>query len=139
LSARLVTFADGFTSASAPSIAGGVQEDYLIPNNTVGAAILTMDKTKNLTAFVEYELIRKTNLSYFKQEGSFIMAYDGTAWLLTEGNFQGHSMINVDGVVDPKDVQLVLDPSTGVLTANSGNIAGTDYEGTFKLDIVRIA
>lgn len=139
MSARLVSFADGFTSASAPSIAGGVQEDYLIPNNTNGISILTLDKTKNVTAFVNYELIRKTDLSYFKQEGSFIMAYDGTAWLLTEGNFQGVSMINVDGVVLPQDVRLILNPSTGVLTANSGNIAGSDYVGTFKLDIVRIA
>lgn len=139
MSARLINFADGFTSASAPNVAGGVQENYLIPNNTVGATILTLDKTLHKTAFVEYELIRKTDNFYFKQEGSFIMAHDGTNWLLTEGNFQGVSMINVTGVVDPQDVKLILDATTGALTADSGNITGLNYLGTFKLNIVRIA
>lgn len=139
MSSRVITFADGFTSVSAPSVSGGVQENYTIANNQTAGAILTLNSTINKTAFVEYELIRKTDSFYFKQSGSLIMAFDGTSWSLTEGNFQGDSLINVTGVIDPQDLYLIFNPSTGALTYDSGNISGASYLGTFKLNILRIA
>lgn len=139
MSSRILSFADGFTSVSAPAVSGAIQENFTILNNHTAGSILTLDSSINKTAFVNYELIRKTDDFYYKQEGSLIMAFNGTSWLLTEGNFQGDSLVNVEGVVNPQDLYLILNPSTGALTYNSGNLTGANYSGTLKLDITRIS
>ena len=134
---RVLNFSDGFTSTTAPTGAGGAQENYTIANNTVGGAILTLNYAINKTAFIDYELIRTTSLGTFAQAGSLIMAYD-TSWLLTEGNYQGDEMI-VATISSTEHVKIILNSSTGVLTYDSGNMLGTGYSGTLKLNIVRIS
>lgn len=136
---RIVNFADGFTSATAPQVAGAVQENYIILNNELTGTLFTLDSSLNKTAFVNYELIRKNDLESYTQNGSLIMAFDGTSWLLTEGNFQGNSMITQEFTTDPLSLILTLDTVTGALTYSSGNMIGANYIGTFKLNIVRIS
>lgn len=134
---RILSFSDSFTSATAPTGSGLVQEDYVIANNITGGALFTLNQATNKTAFIDYELIRTTSLGTFVQAGSLIMSYD-TSWVLTEGNYQGDEMI-VAAISSTEHVKLILNSSTGVLTYDSGNMLGTSYVGTFKLNIVRIA
>jgi len=134
---RVLNFSDGFTSTTAPTGAGGAQENYTIANNASGSSILTLSSATTKTAFIDYELIRVTSLGTFAQAGTLIAAYD-TSWLLTEGNYQGDEML-VSAITNTEHVKLILNSSTGVLTYNSGNMSGTGYIGTFKINIVRIA
>lgn len=133
---RVVNFADGFTSASAPTGAGSVIETYTIANNTTSGAILTLDSSTSKSAFVDYELRRSTSLGVFIQTGSIIFNYDGS-WSMSFGNYSGDEMI-VDTIVNTEHVKLTLNSGTGALTFDSGNMSGTSYSGTLKLNIVRI-
>lgn len=137
MSARVITFSDGFTSASSPTGAGEVQENYTIANNTTGGSILTLDSSTNKTAFFDYELRRSTSLGTFIQAGSIICNYDG-AWSISYGNYMGDEMI-VDTIANTEHVKFYLNSSTGALTYDSGNMSGTSYSGTFKISIARIA
>lgn len=135
-SARVITFSDGFTSASVPTGAGGMQEDYTIANNTTGGALVTFAQADNKTIFMDYELRRTSSGGTYLQSGRLIAAYDGS-WLLTEGAWMGDEMI-VSTITSTEHVKLTLNSSTGALTYDSGNLAGTSYVGTLKINSVRI-
>lgn len=135
MSNRVISFSDGFSSASAPTGISG-QEDYTIANNITSGAILTLDKTIEKVAFVDYELRRSSSGGVYLQAGSLIMAYDG-AWSLSEGNYTGDDML-VSAITSTEHVKLSINSVTGALTYDSGNLAGTSYSGTFKINITRI-
>lgn len=136
MNSRILTFADGFTSASAPTGGGSALESYTIANNTTGGAILTIDSSVSKSAFIDYELRRSTSLGVFIQNGSMILSYDG-AWSVSYGNYMGDEMI-VDTIASTEHVKLTLNSSTGALTYDSGNMPGTAYSGTLKLNIIRV-
>lgn len=133
--ARVISFADGFTSASVPTGGGSVIESYTIANNATSSALFTLDSSTNKSAFADYELRRETSLGVFIQTGSIIFANDG-AWSLSFGNYSGDDMI-VDTISNTEHVKLSLNSGTGELTYDSGNMSGTGYVGTLKLNIVR--
>lgn len=133
--AAVIDFSDGFTSASAPTGASGNAESYTIANNITGGAVFTMNSTVNKSAFIDYELRRSTSLGVFIQSGSMILSYDGS-WSVSYGNYMGDEMI-VDTVSNTEHVKLSLNSGTGALTYDSGNMSGTGYTGTLKLNIVR--
>lgn len=134
--ARVISFADGFTSATAPTGAGSVIESYTIANNTTGGSIVTLDNTSTKSVFADYELRRSTSLGVFIQSGSLIFSYDG-AWALSFGNYMGDEMF-IDTIASTEHVKLMINSSTGAITFDSGNMSGTGYTGTLKLNIVRI-
>lgn len=133
---RVINFAEGFTSASVPTGVGSIQENYTIANNATGGSIFTIDSSLSKSAFADYELRRETSLGVFIQTGSIILAYDG-AWSLSFGNYSGDEMF-VDVIANTENVILTLNSSTGALTYDSGNMSGTSYSGTLKLNIVRV-
>jgi len=135
---RVLAFNDSFTSATAPTGLGGGQEDYTIANNASGGALFTLDHTVNKSAFMNYELRRTSSLGTYLQTGQLMIAYNDTAWVLSQGAFEGDNML-VGTISNTEHVKLILNASSGVLTYDSGNLAGTGYAGTLKLDIVRIA
>lgn len=133
---RSLFFSDGFTSASAPTGTGGVLESFLIDNNATGGVLLTLDSLTTRSAFSDYELVREDNLSSYIQTGSIIFKYDG-AWSYTFGNYSGDELF-VDAIVNTEHVVLSIDSVTGEVTYDTGNMVGTGYNGTLKLNIVRI-
>jgi len=133
---RVLSFSDGFTSASAPA-GTAIQESYTIANNTTTGAILTLAQATNKSMFADYELRRVDSGGTFIQSGSFMMNYDG-AWTMTYGNYQGDEML-VSTIANTEHVKLTLNSSTGILTYDSGNMVGTGYVGTLKLSAIRIS
>jgi hypothetical protein len=134
--ANIVSFADGFTSASSPTVVGGVQEDYTISNNTTGGAVATLSSSSTKAVFADYELRRVTSLGTFQQTGGVIFSYD-TSWSLSFGNYMGDEMF-VDTIASTEHVKLMINSSTGAITYDSGNMSGTGYVGTLKLNISRM-
>ena len=116
--------------------AGSVIEAYTIANNTTSGAILTLNSSTSKSAFADYELRRSTSLGVFIQTGSIIFNYDGS-WSMSFGNYSGDEMI-VDTISSTEHVKLTLNSGTGALTFDSGNMSGTSYSGTLKLNLVRI-
>jgi hypothetical protein len=135
MSSRTVAFADGFTSSTAPTGASG-QEDYTIANNTTGGTLFTLVQATNKSAFADYELRRTSSGGTFLQTGSIMMGHDG-AWTLTQGNYSGDEML-VDTISSTEHVVLSINSSTGAITYSSGNLSGTGYIGTLKLNITRV-
>lgn len=133
---RVVSFADGFTSASAPDVAGGVQETYALNNNQTLTNItgLVFDNAEYKTAFFDYELERIGSSTY-RQSGTFIISYNGS-WTLTLGNYQGDSIIE-STLLNAWSITLVINSSTGQFQYSSGNLSG-HTESNLKLNIVRI-
>lgn len=136
---RLVSFIDGFTSVSAPTISGGSQEDFNINNNQVSPyALVAFDATDCKTVFMDFELSRYNGSSEFRQSGSLIMSYDGTDWLLSFGSYQGDDMIR-DSITSLEHVVFTVGTVAGLGTLyhTSGNMA-TVHFGKLRTYTTRI-
>jgi len=120
---RIVSFADGFTSASAPVISGANQENYSLNNNqsTTDIVGLVFDSAAYKSVFFDYEIERIGSITY-RQTGSFIAVFNGT-WSLTFGNYQGDTILE-DTLVNLQSVVLSINSSTGQIRYSSGNQPG---------------
>lgn len=135
MSTRITSFADGFTSASEPSVSGAVQENYVLLNNQSLTNIvgLQFDNTSIKSVFFKYELERVGSTSK-KQAGTFQLVYN-TSWELTFGNYQGDSIIE-DVLTEEYGVTLSV-TSLGQLQYSSNNFIG-HVSSEIRLYIVRI-
>jgi hypothetical protein len=136
----IVSFADGFTSASAPTIAGSSPEEYSILNNQSSFANITgllFDSAVHTTIFMDYEIeLSDATPSLYRQSGSLIASYDGSAWLLEAGSYVGDSVLTTSA---PIAGEIQLQMSGGQVQYKSGNMAGGSFSGTLKLSITRVA
>lgn len=134
---RIVSFNDSFTSASAPSVAGGSQENYVLLNNQTSVDItdLIFDSLLYKSAFIDAEIIR-TGSSIFTQAISIQLYYDGTTWSLTTGNSSGDDILNPT-ITSDEMISLFID-SSGQISYSSGDLSG-HVSTTLKLSIVRIS
>ena len=138
---RVLSFADGFTSSSEPTLIGGsILEVITIANSATSGAFFTINSAQYKTYFADYEIRRADVSNVYIQSGSLIFINNGTSWSIVPGNYTGTSMLvdPVDSIVNPYDVKLTINPSTGVITYDSGTM-GASYSGTFKLNTIRIA
>lgn len=140
---RIISFADGFTSGSTPTLSGPSVEEYVIANNQASAVsfstAFTIDGSDYKSAFVNFELFREDVSNEYLQAGSFILSYDGTNWALEFGSFDGAEIVS-DALTNAYNVILQVSTSVGVgeIKYRSGNM-GSSYVGTLKLSITRIA
>jgi len=137
---RIVDFADGFTSASAPSISGGSLETYTLSNNQASFTNtgLSFDSSTHTSAFIDFELLRTdATPSYYSQSGKIIAAYDGTAWSIEFGNFIGDEIV-ADSLASAFNVQFQI-TSLGVIQYKSGNMTGGSHSCEWKLAVTRIS
>jgi hypothetical protein len=134
---RIVSFADSFTSASAPVISGANQENYVLLNNQAVTNIvgLLFDSSIYKSVFFNYEVERIGSATY-RQVGSFIAAFNGT-WSLSFGNYQGDQIID-DSLVVPQNITLSINASTGQVSYSSGNQPG-HTSSKIKLYIVKVS
>ena len=124
---RVINFADGFTSASAPTVEGGVQQDYTILNNQASnVTLFTLDASQTTTAFYLFELSRGT----YSQSGTFILSYNGSSWIYNLGNWQGDDMI-VSTLANGQDVRFEITTSSGV--GSFKYTSGNDASGELKV------
>jgi len=135
MSTRITAFADGFTSASEPSVSGAVQENYTLLNNQSLTNIvgLQFDSANIKSVFFKYELERVGSTSK-KQAGTFQLVYN-TSWELTFGNYQGDSIIE-DVLTEEYGVTLSV-TSLGQMQYSSNNFIG-HVSSEIRLYIVRI-
>jgi hypothetical protein len=135
---RVVEFADSFVSASEPSIEGAGQENYVIENNATNEIIFSIDSENYQSAFLSYELIRKDESTFFIETGEMQLIYNGTEWNYARNIFINDEIF-VSEITSPEHVVLSMVTTDGVgdLVYNSGNM-GLNYEGTFRISIVRI-
>jgi hypothetical protein len=137
---RIISFSDGFTSASAPSLQGADQEDYAILNNQSSpVTIFSIDAALYKSSFMHFELERSDSGGEYRQAGNIILSYDGSVWSFSTGNYQGTSIID-DSLVAALNIVLSITTSTGVgsLKYTSGNMLGTGYIGNLRVYITRI-
>ena len=134
---RIVQFADGFSSAGAPVIAGGSQENYTLLNNQTGTNItdLIFDSALYRSAFLSAE-IERLGSSEFRQTIEIQLFWDGADWNLTTGNSSGSDILN-DSIISTDQVVLHID-SSGQISYDSGNLSG-HTSSKLKLSIVRIS
>lgn len=135
MSTRITAFADGFTSASEPSVSGAVQENYILLNNQSLTDVvgLQFDNTSIKSVFFKYEIERIGSTSK-KQVGTFQIVYN-TSWELTFGNYQGDSIIE-DVLTEEYGITLSV-TSLGQIQYSSNNFIG-HVSSEIKLYIVRI-
>ena len=136
---RVVSFADGFTSASAPAFQGVIQENYDILNNQSSPdSLITFDSTLYSSLFIDFELTREDSSNYFSQFGRLTIFNDGTNWLLSIGMYNNSDIIQ-DTIVNPEHITLSVSNSgsIGSLDYTSGNM-GSSYLGQFKIMATRI-
>lgn len=136
---RIVSFIDGFSSASAPSVSGGTQEDFNINNNQAAPyALVAYNATDCKSVFIDFELSRYNGSSEFRQSGTMIASYDGTNWILNVGNYQGDEMIQ-DAITSVEHVVFSIGTVAGLGTIyhTSGNMA-TVHFGKLRTFTTRI-
>lgn len=133
---RVVTFSDGFTSASAPSIVGASQENYTLLNNQATTAItgLVFDSTTTKSVFIDYTIDRVGTVER-RQSGSMIAVFNGT-WSITFGSYQGDTII-ADTLVNTYSATLSIHATTGQISYSSGNQAG-HVSSSLKIYLVKV-
>lgn len=133
---RVVSFADGFTSASAPVIAGAEQENYTLLNNQALTNItgLSFDSASYKSVFIDFEVERIGSSSY-RQSGSMILVYNGT-WSMTFGNYQGDAIIE-DVLTEDYGITLSVVGATGQIQYSSNNLPG-HTSSKIKLYVVKV-
>ena len=133
---RIVQFSDGFTSASAPVVSGGAQENYDLLNNQTGTEItgLIFDSSLYKSAFIDAEIERNGILSY-RQIIQIQLYFDGTNWNLTTGNSSGDDLLN-PSITEPEMISLFIN-SVGQVSYDTGDLVG-HTSSKLKLSIVRI-
>ena len=134
---RIVSFADSFTSASAPVISGADQENYILLNNqaVTNIAGLIFDSSAYKSVFFNYE-VERIGSTIYRQTGSFIAAFNGT-WGISFGNYQGDQIID-DSLVVPQNITLSINASTGQISYSSGNQPG-HTSSKIKLYIIKVS
>jgi hypothetical protein len=133
---RIVSFADGFTSASAPVVAGAEQENYTLANNQALTNItgLIFSSSAYKSVFVDFE-IERIGSSTYRQSGSLILSYNGT-WSITFGNYQGEPIIE-DVLTEDYGITLSVVGATGQVQYSSNNLPG-HTSSKIKLYVVKV-
>ena len=133
---RIVSFADGFTSASAPVVAGAEQENYTLANNQSLTNItgLIFDSSTYKSVFIDFE-IERIGSSTYRQSGSLILSYNGT-WSITFGNYQGDPIIE-DVLTEDYGITLSVVGATGQVQYSSNNLPG-HTSSKIKLYVVKV-
>jgi hypothetical protein len=143
---RIVRFIDGFTSSSPPSVEGAFQEIFNLPNNQLlplNIDGLVFNSIETRTVFINYEIERAHVLGgipeLFKQSGQMTAVFSESGWELLQDGFIPRPEILVDSIVNPCDVVVEIDNSTGAISVKTGNMLGTTYTGETRLLITRIS
>jgi len=131
---RVASFADGFTSASAPTLSSGTEESFTI-NNNQAATNIGIDLTGYRAAFATYSLKRTDTVTSIEQSGSIIFHYDGSAWSIEFGTYSGDDVLksSVSAVTD-----IALTMSGNNVQYATGNMTGGTHTGSIKMEIVRL-
>jgi hypothetical protein len=132
---RVISFADGFTSSSAPTISSGSEESFTL-NNNQAATNIGIDLSGYRAAFVNYSIRRSDTVTTVEQSGDIVFHYDGAAWNIERGNYVGDSVL-ADSIVNTYDVVLSMS-GTNVRYA-TGNMVGGTHTCTIKMEIVRLS
>jgi hypothetical protein len=136
MSVRIVNFSDGFVATTAPTVDGGDQENYVLSNNqsVTNLTGLLFNSAEYKSVFIDFEIERIGTVTY-RQSGSIIAAYNGS-WSITFGNYQGDTIIE-DTLVNPFNITLSIDSSSGQIKYSSGNQPG-HTSSKIKLYLVRV-
>lgn len=137
---RAVTFADSFTSASAPDVATAGQEQYTITNNvSVATSISGLTFAAYTSVFIDFELSREDVNGLNRQSGALLIHNNGTDYTLNLGNYQGDDIVRLAGesIAAPEEIILTI-TALGQIQYQSGNMNADSYEGTLKLQITRV-
>lgn len=131
---RVVSFADGFTSASAPTITAGTEESYTLANNQA-ATNLGIDLTGYRAAIADFSVKRTDTVTTVEQSGSIIFHYDGVNWNIELGSYVGDNLITAS-VSSATDIALTM--SGNSVRYATGNMTGGTHTGSIKMSIVRL-
>jgi hypothetical protein len=135
---RVLTFADGFVSASPPDVEGRDQESYNLLNNQTNTTLFSIDSAQYKSAFLDFELSRSDVSDSYVQTGSITLFFDGTNWIFSFGLTQNDEIIS-DSLDNPFNVVFSFTNALGVgtLKYSSGNM-GASYNGKLKVLITRV-
>lgn len=136
---RIASFADGFTSSSAPTIEGAEQEIYTINNNVSTLTDITgliFNEGDTRSVFGQIEIERTTSIDEYRQSISFIALNWTGAWELQFGNYIGDDMVK-SSITSATDIVLSM-TNAGQWQYQTGNMAGTDYVGKIKISLTRM-
>lgn len=136
----IVDFADGFTSATSPVLAGNSPEEYSLLNNQssfINVTGLSFDNTIYTSVFIDFELeLSDATPILYRQAGSIVLAYNGSSWIIEPGSYIGNSILTTS---TPIAGEIQLQMSGNQVQYKSGNMAGGSFSGTFKLIITRVS
>ena len=133
---KIIEFADGFSSASAPDIEGGTQEVISLLNNQTGTAISELDFDGFSSVFIDFEVHRFDDVSTFRQVGTAIFRKNPSTllWSFDLGNYTGDSIIE-ESISSPEHIVLSIDGS-GQVSYDSGNM-GSGHTAILKIVLLR--
>jgi hypothetical protein len=137
---RSLDFSDGFTSSTAPTIMSvNTQEDYVINNGASAVTLLTLDNAQYSSVFISFDLTRVGSEGTFRQQGSMLIAHDGTQWVQSFGNFHMNDIITDETpTVEKVKLYITNAGSVGSLKYDSGTMGAT-YSGKISMNVSRIS
>jgi hypothetical protein len=134
---RVITFSDGFTSSSAPSVSAGTVEAYPLLNNVTLTEIpgLIFESENVKSVFIDYE-IERIGSSTYRQAGVFQAVFNDT-WSLSFANYQGDSILDTDLETD-YSMYLAIEPTDGQILYVTSDQDG-HISSEIKLNILKVS
>lgn len=137
---KIIDFADGFTSATAPNISGDSPEVYSLLNNRstfTPVSGLIFNSANETSVFMLAEIERKDNTPLvYRQSISLIAAFNGSIWTLEPGSYIGTSIV-ADSLANSYNMQLQM--NGGQVEYKTGNMTGGGATTKLKLSVTRIS
>ncbi len=133
---RLISFADGFTSASAPSVSDLPMDAYPLANNVSALTNITgLDFSAYSSVFAECEVERIDSNGTNRQVIDIKFSKNATVWSMDFGSWRGSDLIQ-PALTSIESVVISI-TGAGQVQYQSGNMTGTGYIGNFKFNFIK--
>lgn len=118
---RVVDFIDGFTSASQPVLTDAGNESYPLTNNQASFIDVSGLDFTGYTSAVGVLEIERIGASTYRQVVNVNFTYDGAAWSIELGAFDGFDIIQTSSITSIEQIVLSMDGSQ--VQYKTGNIS----------------
>lgn len=119
---RIVSFVDGFTSASAPSTSEAGQEEYSLTNNQASFANVTDLSLTGLASASGFMEIERIGSSTYRQIIHLNFIYNGSDWSLAPGAYSGDNLLQESSITSSEQIALTVTGSQ--VQYKTGNLSG---------------
>lgn len=132
--ARIISFVDGMTSASAPDLTDAGNETYALTNNQSSFTNITSLVLTGYSSVVGFIEIERIGSATYRQVIQINFTFDGTSWSIELGSYDGDDLIQASSITETQHILLAM--SGDQVQYKTGNLA-SHTSSKLKVNLTR--